>query len=391
MRISNFKTKFLKPIKVLINAKYTFGLIQKSEIIIFDSNNRETNIDFFRDNQFKFKYLDTRFESFNFFVLLLTILKKGINSKYIDYLENFIIKSNPKIVLTFVDNDPRIYELKKKLPKIFFIVVQNGFRPISSIEFEDNTSLPCDYFLLFNSKEKEKFEKKINTTFIDNGSFISNNIEIVENKKDNSVIFISSWQPKNKTLNFSEFKSYNFSYEDWRFPDIFILKLLENFCFKNKLKLKILGKNISYEWKQEERNFYNSFLKNRWEHIVLDTKKLVYQCLDYSKMNVFIDSTLGYESLGRNTPTAAFTLRNSKIKVVPDYNFGWPNLDNVGPFWSNICDEKKCYEILNFLNSCSYSNWSGVRDNYSEYIPFHQPKNYKLLNKIKEIKEGKIF
>ena len=179
MRISNFKTKFLKPIKVLINAKYTFGLIQKSEIIIFDSNNRETNIDFFRDNQFKFKYLDTRFESFNFFVLLLTILKKGINSKYIDYLENFIIKSNPKIVLTFVDNDPRIYELKKKLPKIFFIVVQNGFRPISSIEFEDNTSLPCDYFLLFNSKEKEKFEKKINTTFIDNGSFISNNIEIV--------------------------------------------------------------------------------------------------------------------------------------------------------------------------------------------------------------------
>ena len=57
--------------------------------------------------------LSVRGEVINLRIFLLSILKFKFKWKFSQYLVFFIEKVNPDIIITFIDNNPEFYKLKK--------------------------------------------------------------------------------------------------------------------------------------------------------------------------------------------------------------------------------------------------------------------------------------
>ena len=126
----------------------------------------------------------------------------------------------------------------------------------------------------------------------------------------------------------------------------------------------------------------NFIYKNRNEHSS-------YDLIDNSKLTVFIDSSLGYQSLSRGNKTFALSAR-SKYNNNPNFKFGWPAIKkNEGLFWINYFDEKKINFKLNNLYKMSHQEWNKKSQKLINSLIAHDPnnvifKNYilKLLEKI---------
>ena len=92
--------------------------------------------------------MDIPSKKINIFILIKMILK--FKFKKIDYFYFFIKKINPKILISTYDNDINVYNLKKKFPRIKFILIQNGRRG--------------GVYDIFNNEFKKSLKKKF---FID--------------------------------------------------------------------------------------------------------------------------------------------------------------------------------------------------------------------------------
>ena len=88
--------------------------------------------------------------------------------------------------------------------------------------------------------------------------------------------------------------------------------------------------------------------------------------MDQSKLVVFIDSALGYQSLARKNKSLACCLRSAFLKN-ENLKFGWPlKLKNEGDFWINYFDKKKIENKLEFLFNLPQSKWKKI---------YHKQKN----------------
>tara|TARA_Y100000590_G_scaffold459763_1_gene617616 strand:- start:649 stop:1050 length:402 start_codon:yes stop_codon:yes gene_type:complete len=87
--------------------------------------------------------LETRAESINVPVILITFLKTGFKNISINYILNYIYFVKPRIVLTATDNDLRFYCLKEK-SKI----------PIKTVALQNGQIGSRNYFENFKKKKK---------------------------------------------------------------------------------------------------------------------------------------------------------------------------------------------------------------------------------------------
>ena len=81
----------------------------------------------------------------------------------LNYYLNLIKFVRPEIIITFNDNRLDFYKLKKYLPQILFISVQNGWRGYKDdifeyLDKEENKNLSCDYILSFNQYVSNKLK-----------------------------------------------------------------------------------------------------------------------------------------------------------------------------------------------------------------------------------------
>ena len=63
-----------------------------------------------------------------YFFILSLFYKKCSDNMKLNYYLNLIKFVRPEIIITFNDNRLDFYKLKKYLPQILFISVQNGWR-----------------------------------------------------------------------------------------------------------------------------------------------------------------------------------------------------------------------------------------------------------------------
>ena len=112
--------------------------------------------------------------------------------------------SNPKIVITFIDNNLSFYLLKKDFPKIKFISIQNGYRFLNDqMLFTLNNTKPrndyysADYYFVFNVQIKKIMEQYINADYIVSGSLRNNKLPMSEPeyKFTGNIGFISRFTP----------------------------------------------------------------------------------------------------------------------------------------------------------------------------------------------------
>ena len=273
------------------------------------------------------------------------------------YVDEYILKTRPRVLLTFIDNNPNFYELSNKHSEVKTIIVQNGWRnnirSILSDSFETK-NYQVDYMFMFGKSIGSFYATKILGNVIAAGSFKSNKVKIASWPKNQVVLFLSqiSGYPTSEvmfTLNDGE----QISEEIYYAAEIDLLPLLHKWCTINKYQLQICSRSDS----TGEESFYKDLLKgDDWEYIRRNNVVSSYQLVDKSEIVVAIDSTLGLESLGRGNKTAFFDFRSRSIDGWP--SFWWPTKQSLsGPFWSNLNSYDEVDRVLQFLVSTDEKVW----------------------------------
>tara|TARA_Y100000389_G_scaffold205146_1_gene264126 strand:- start:22473 stop:23579 length:1107 start_codon:yes stop_codon:yes gene_type:complete len=362
--------KFLKII-------FSISLLpEKKKILLFDTNSIEI---MYNINE-PFNILYTRGEKFYLWPMIKTLLK--FNFSLLGYYKEAIYLLDPKLIITTIDNDVIFYNLKKYFKNKIFISHQNGHRTKHRSFFfdllkEKKNFYEADYCFFFNRNISDLYKKYIKSKNIISGSFRNNNIPIIR-KKQKRITFISQF--RNETPYYkSIIKNNKFNKDFW--TEYNVLPLLNEFCKNNKIKLFVLGCSKKNEYL--EKNFYDSILfKENYCFISNKKNQNNYKILDESELVIFIDSTLGYESIGRHNKTVSLSSRSifkNKKEI-----FLWPKKNNLvdTPInYTNLKNKKKLFKFIKKNYEQKREKWV-----YENLFYIRNSMNYVACNqKLKQI------
>ena len=146
--------KFIELFISLLKIKLYFSKPKRKSILLYDSHSKQYAEILFKTNNFAI--YDTRYESLNIYVFLLTIYKNGIFNLRHNYKVNFFNYVKPKIVYTIIDNNIGFFKLKNYFPEIFFIADQKAVRDDqfykicqTHLNKHPNENLKVDIFFCF--------------------------------------------------------------------------------------------------------------------------------------------------------------------------------------------------------------------------------------------------
>jgi surface carbohydrate biosynthesis protein len=362
---------FFKKIYKLSTIRKKIKLPRKSLILIYDN----IRLDIIKKilNNKNFEILNFR-DEINLYVFLKCFFK--LKFRKIDYIVQYIKLVNPKIIITYTDNDIIFYEIKKyfKNDELIFIAIQNGTRSVTGDIFETlqnykkKSKLSCDWILTFNNEVGAEYKKYIFTNTLTIGN-IRNNDNYKQssyNKIKNSILLISQY-----------IKNYEESHESMKY----LFNYLINYANK---KNKSLGVLLRKETDQEERDFFSINGDNLFHFINKNKFQNSYYWIDRYEVIVSVNSTLGYESLSRGNKTIFYNFLPRDRK---DLLFGWPKpYPAQGLIWSNKQDDNYIQFLIDNLFKYSFEEWNKQfkYNNFDKFI-LYDSNNVKIKNFLKEI------
>ena len=281
-------SNILRALCTIIKTRYVFKRPLKKEILLIDKLSEEL----LYKSIFKKKYeiLYSKKYQINLFIIIKIFFKLNLYSLHQNYIYEYIRLVEPKIIISFKDNDIFFYKLKNIFKDIKFISVQNGYRHKDEIFFNklkkekiNKTKLLVDYYFLFNQNIASKLKKYIKFESKLLGSF-RNNKNPVNKKKifKNSILFISQFRLQKVKNNKTGFNVENK-----------LLFYLEDFCIRHKINLNIAGASSINKVFEKNYLLYNLRKKNKINYYEKKTGNNSYNLVDKHDMIVFIDSTLG--------------------------------------------------------------------------------------------------
>ena len=365
--------KILNNIIKFFLAEKIYSRPKESKIIILDNNFE----DVLRNFKYKYKTLDIRLNQLNIYILFICLLKyKKIS--LLNYIKEFLIASNCKVILTFNDNNEIFYKLKNQLPEIKTIAVQNGFR--NKLFFNlINKNSKADLIFTLDDKISYQYKKKIKSKFITLGSFKNNFFKKKKIKKQrNSILFISHGYPKKNAFHKDYYNRFKYSLEHYLKNDLKIVLTLSEYCEKNNLSLEIFGRGPDYK---NEKIYYEKLLKKK---IIFHdkNKKNIYYLSDETLLTVSTSSTFGIEALARGNRVAIFNCRGQLTKGIYDI-FWYQNYKKKKLFWTNSTDKKEIYRTLNFSLKSSKNMWQKKTKFLKKDLMGFSPKNFIFYKNIK--------
>lgn len=355
-----------------------FKIPSQSSILFFDKRSKILEKTINKNNVSKLT-IDRR--EINLFIFILTLFTGKIS--FINYAKTFIKVVNPKIVVTYIDNDINFYQLKYFFPSKYFISIQNGYRFKNRDFFDDlkeakkkRIPLKADYYLCFNKFYAMYCKKFIKFSSILHGSYKNNLNKLTKVQKlEKNLLFISQYTP---TINSFEEHSIFYSLEKKLLP------ILLEYCHKNKLKLIIMLRYSKENPKcDDEINFYNSSLKGKFKCV---KKTNSYKFLDKYENILCIDSTLGYEALTRKKKVFFFHNRFKKF----NNTFGWPKPLNNSNFSINKIEKKTIHKFLNKNLNLGFKKWFKINSKHFNDLIFYDYKNQQLLKLINDCLKRKL-
>ena len=374
---------------LFIKAPKIWLLPKKNCLLIYDGNCSETLWSVLGKYRIEILYL--RGENINIPSFMLALLNfnlwKGKPIKA--YAESFIRLAMPAAILTNIDNNPAFYELSKKFGGIKTIFVQNGTRGKSGDLFDYLTPSPnyhVDYMLVHGKSIGRLYSEYISGKSVPIGSFQNNGITRGINIRQNTVLFISQWRRK-PPMGKPFYIERSGSYVEWEIfyeSEIKVLKFLDEWCVRNYKKLVICG--CEFENSNEESNFFSDSLsKCSWEYVPRLDSSSSYRLIDSAEIVVFIDSTMGYESIARGKKTASFSCRTTN-NIDQFFTFGWPgDFPENGPFWTNTQNEIEFERVMNFINTITQDDWDSIQKQYTSDLIEFDSNNSKFSSLMEDI------
>jgi len=366
----------LKGVKSKLKTFYTFFIAPPkqwkkpkiSEILIYDTVNSKYLATYLTN--YSVEIIALRGESINITCLLRAIFTlcfwKGKRKQA--YVDVFIRSVVPRIIITFIDNDIDFYTISNRFPNIKTIFFQNGSRSEVGDIFENlvpSDKYYVDYMLVHGSAIGKYYQKFISGLTIEIGSLKSNEVTKSMNVEPQSIVFVSQYfdKPKNNKALFIISELQSIYWEQFFSAEVQALKFLDKWCIENDKQLLICGRGINDT--SNEKKFYTEYLTMcKWKYVPRSDFYSSYRLIDSAEIVVFIDSTLGYESIGRGNKTASFSCRMASLNS-EGAKFGWPaKLPKNGPFWTSEADENQFQSVMDYLNTVSDIDWEKTRQNY---------------------------
>ena len=358
--------------KIYIAPPKVWILPKKTDILIYDCVGSEIILQYLEGKNRSI--FPVRGESINmpcFFLALITLNFWKKNS-FVEYSVSYIKKVQPKLVITFIDNNPNFYVLSKRLSFCKTVFLQNGSRSEFADIFDTlvkNPAYQVDYMFVHGKEIGRHYQNYISGDAIPIGSLKNNHYVKKRPSEKFGIIFISSWRKKsdNKNYFYKDPAGKDVSWDLFYSAEARILEFLDLWCFYNNKTLIICGCEIK-ETSLEERYFQSLLLKCNWKYIKKTNSSSSYDLIDKGEIVATIDSTLGYESLGRGNKTVFFSSRGSAI----DSNaarFGWPLLlPEDGPFWSNSSNASNLEKVMDYVASISDEEWMAISRPYASKL-----------------------
>ena len=352
---------------------------RKKEIALFDAEGLKNAKNILNKNDYEIIYC--RKEEINIFILIKSILKKNIFFKKIDYYNEYLKTINPKIVITFNDNNKLFYKIKKN--KVHSIAVQNGSRSyhndiLNYFKLIKQKHLINNYFV-FNETFKKELSKFVDAEFIILGSSLNNNFKKINYNLKNTALYMS---PLSYST-FSQFKNNKKKFYRFYQKEINFIKKIDFELKKKNIRLSILGKWQNYKIKSIEKKFYNlngiKFIENFKGRKTFEIASKFEILIGYSS------STLTYEMLAREKKTIVLN-RNYNDYPFNTKQFGYfCNLPKEGSFWVNSGNINKFMKVFNFLKKLSINDWNNIMKKNKKYTCEYNFLNKKLKNHIQSI------
>jgi len=337
-------------------------------------------------NQSDAEILDVRGESLNLFVVFECILSLELSFK--SYVSRYISHVNPKVAITFIDNNPSFYQLKNARSSLVTIFVQNGVRSELGDIFGRmkggsirRGQYGVDYMLTFGIAVGDKYCQYVEGRVVPIGSLKNNFVRSAAVNTDTPVLFLSQYKPPPEVPGspfFTEGDGTRISWEDFFSAEQDVLRYLKQYCGTRGICLRVCGRAAKTDG--PEYAYFERMLGNTgWQFIPRSGDYSSYEAIDRAEVIVFVDSTLGYESLARGKKTAAFCIRGKTLRNAAT-KFGWPaDLPDNGPFWTNQSDEREFARVMNYLATVSDDEWENTRQHYMRDVMDYDPGNTRFI------------
>jgi len=381
-KLQNFNTFIIRPPKCWKRPK-------KSDVLIYDVSGSELLMQYL--SLYSMEFLHIRFESVNVLCLIRAVFSISFwrGQPIQAYTDAYIRFVSPKVIITFIDNDPVFYTISSRFGFAKTVFVQNGTRSEIGDVFghlEKNPKYHVDYMLVHGEAIGKQYQKFISGITIPTGSLKNNHIKILSDQCIGTVLFISQFRdkPENNAPFMMRSDGVPIDWSWFYAAEVKVLDFLGRWCLKNNKLLKVCARKKGMGG--AENQFFSECLKNyNWEYIPQSESYNSYQLIDKSELVVFLDSTLGYESLARGKKTACFACRATYLNI-DDTKFGWPAmLPDNGPFWTNDSDENEFQRVMDYLNAVSPKEWEQTRHRYAFSLMELNPGNTKFISLFKDL------
>ena len=376
-------------VKLIFLASWSLRLPSKRDVLIYDSMGAEAIEGYLHKNSFDIFYING--ERLNIPCLMQAALSIDFwrGNLLRAYSKYYIRAVRPKVVITFIDNAISFYEIKSFYKAGATIFIQNGVRAEFGDVFDKLTkpgAYHVDYMFVVNKSIAEHYRKYISGSTIAIGSFKNNFFNVVSSQSSDTVTFISAWRPKPNGTSplYTESDGAEISWEEYMEAEVRVLNFLDKWCAQNNKTLEVCCRHIGL--RKEQQNFFSGHLTNcHWKYTSRSDQYSSYKKINSAQIVVSIDSTLGYEAIGRGKKTAFFNCR-TPIDRKDRVPFGWPaQLASHGPFWTNSQDESEFQRILDYLYQVSDAEWNKVCRDYAPLVMEFDSENTRfvaLLDKL---------
>ena len=377
----------LRLLSSLLTLRWRIFPPRSTNVLLYFVTGSEVIMPYFVENEIQI--LDLRENEINISVALLCVFDRDLSAQ--NYATRYIKIVKPKLILTYVDNYPPFFQLKKRFPNIQTMMIQNGIRSergdlfgelLQELKLEGNH---VDHMFVFGSAVGKIYHKYISGDIIPIGSFKNNSIP-KSIGKSKSIAYISTYRPS-ISANFivpDSAPNNPVTYEQITHRREQAIIFVAEYCQSNKLELIIVGKDEDFA---VENLYYQKLLRNySWTLKPRRSALNSYEVIDNSEIVVFTSSTLGYEALARGTKTAALLI-DAKLLDADALRFGWPAMvKDDGKFWTHQFDEKRFQEILDYLLTVSNADWDNVRLETIREIISYDENNSQFVETLKSLR-----
>jgi surface carbohydrate biosynthesis protein len=352
--------KLWRYLSFVLRAKKVWVWPRQSKVLIYDAANREILLEYLKP--WNPEILHVRNEQINIRALLKSLFRKG---RRVDaYIDCFVEKVNPRLLVTIVDNNATFYTISERHPNVKTIFLQNGLRGyyqdvfeyLDNLNFDAKKTFFVDHMFVFGSAIAERYSKYIRGSILPIGSIKNNFMTKEKSPETGTIAFISSWRNSKGWF----LKDTFFSFEEvWEIPDNLILQCLMKYAKeKNKRVVIIPNQPKNSELFIQEKNYFRKLMNGEPEFLLPTGTYPSYSATDSTEIVVAFDSTLGYESIARGNKTAVLAFRGTMQGVISSWDFGWPlELSKEGLFWTNKPDPKEFVRILDYLFEVTDEQW----------------------------------